>query len=586
MLWCKATFEQQFDAEECRLFPAQQQLFDFVDAERNGNGRGDGADVDAAAAAAQDTRWLCFSIEFPSASDVARLLSRHARTPLFRQREQSHDAAGAPRKRVRDDFALLYGATPLAQQTRMFLAATVEGLRCLLSRIEARQLHLYEILRDGAPCHLYFDVERDTNHVALHHTVSVDDDDNSGSSSGCSTSSSVAEVDALVRVDEGSGSSRRTTFQCSRSRYEQLRRCACHEPEDVCGLDCCVEPDNRHTCDALLGALERFVRARYPSWLPPVDNAGAAASAFAEVLVLESAPLSGTATKFSQHYVLKLHERMFRSTSSVKVFVRDFVAHLSARAACDAPLHRALFFHGTPVWLPVYRELPRHHLRNTLPYLPRRCVVDEAVYSKNRMMRCVGSCKLGKESVLRLHRHLVRGAVVHHASDTAPSLELLLRTLIAHPTEHAAAPVSLIDLAQDADAPSTAHGVRGVAPRTMAASVPTVPDNAVLGMEVAELASRLEAAYSRVACCACTVAARPHSVHGQFLAFAVRGTRYCQNVGREHKSNNVYLVVDTVRRTFVQKCFDPDCASYRSPSRPLDDVPPDAVLTTQRVPLP
>ena len=41
-----------------------------------------------------------------------------------------------------------------------------------------------------------------------------------------------------------------------------------------------------------------------------------------------------------------------------------------------------------------------HHPAGTAPRLHLRCIIDTAVYSKNRMMRCMGSSKLGKDAVL------------------------------------------------------------------------------------------------------------------------------------------------------------------------------------------
>ncbi|KAK8964287.1 hypothetical protein KSP40_PGU003773 [Platanthera guangdongensis] len=52
--------------------------------------------------------------------------------------------------------------------------------------------------------------------------------------------------------------------------------------------------------------------------------------------------------------------------------------------------------------------------------------------------------------------------------------------------------------------------------------------------------------------------------------------RYCERIGREHKSNHVMYVVDFQRAGYYQKCHDPDCKGYRSPFRPLPwDVLPD-----------
>ncbi|GAB1609968.1 hypothetical protein Ahia01_001282700, partial [Argonauta hians] len=52
------------------------------------------------------------------------------------------------------------------------------------------------------------------------------------------------------------------------------------------------------------------------------------------------------------------------------------------------------------------------------------------------------------------------------------------------------------------------------------------------------------------------------------------GYRWCGNVGREHRSNNIRLLVDLKQNVFFQKCHDPDCRriNYRSEDSPL---PPD-----------
>jgi Herpesviridae UL52/UL70 DNA primase len=51
------------------------------------------------------------------------------------------------------------------------------------------------------------------------------------------------------------------------------------------------------------------------------------------------------------------------------------------------------------------------------------------------------------------------------------------------------------------------------------------------------------------------------------LWYAIRGRyRYCGRIERHHRSNNVILVVNIGARTVHQRCFDPDCRSYISPS--------------------
>lgn len=46
---------------------------------------------------------------------------------------------------------------------------------------------------------------------------------------------------------------------------------------------------------------------------------------------------------------------------------------------------------------------------------------------------------------------------------------------------------------------------------------------------------------------------------GSVLLLSVRGSRWCERVGRQHRSNGVYYVVDLQQGWWTQKCFDPDC---------------------------
>lgn len=60
------------------------------------------------------------------------------------------------------------------------------------------------------------------------------------------------------------------------------------------------------------------------------------------------------------------------------------------------------------------------------------------------------------------------------------------------------------------------------------------------------------------------------------IVYSMSRNRYCERIGREHKSNHVIYVVDLRRAVYYQKCHDPDCRGYRSPLREVpDDVVPD-----------
>ncbi|KAL5463616.1 hypothetical protein EMCRGX_G032530 [Ephydatia muelleri] len=53
---------------------------------------------------------------------------------------------------------------------------------------------------------------------------------------------------------------------------------------------------------------------------------------------------------------------------------------------------------------------------------------------------------------------------------------------------------------------------------------------------------------------------------GKLIVYDIKDNRWCGNIGREHKSNNIMIVVDLSLGVFYQKCYDPDCrkANYRS----------------------
>lgn len=49
----------------------------------------------------------------------------------------------------------------------------------------------------------------------------------------------------------------------------------------------------------------------------------------------------------------------------------------------------------------------------------------------------------------------------------------------------------------------------------------------------------------------------------QTVCFNMKDNRYCYNVGRAHKSNNIIWNVDLLDRVCYQSCHDPECRGYR-----------------------
>jgi hypothetical protein len=63
---------------------------------------------------------------------------------------------------------------------------------------------------------------------------------------------------------------------------------------------------------------------------------------------------------------------------------------------------------------------------------------------------------------------------------------------------------------------------------------------------------------------------------GGRIVLCLQGNKWCEAVGRHHKSNGVMLIVDTSRGLFYQKCYDPDCRAANS--RSLDYTIPSHII--------
>ena len=56
------------------------------------------------------------------------------------------------------------------------------------------------------------------------------------------------------------------------------------------------------------------------------------------------------------------------------------------------------------------------------------------------------------------------------------------------------------------------------------------------------------------------------NTRGRVASLQVDGNRWCDRIGRQHKSNGIILIVDSGKGCFYQKCFDPDCRAARATS--------------------
>ncbi|XP_062611520.1 DNA-directed primase/polymerase protein-like [Saccostrea cucullata] len=60
---------------------------------------------------------------------------------------------------------------------------------------------------------------------------------------------------------------------------------------------------------------------------------------------------------------------------------------------------------------------------------------------------------------------------------------------------------------------------------------------------------------------------------GELIVYEMANYRFCHNIDRSHRSNNVMFIVDLKKRIYYQKCHDPACRSqnFKSSDFPLPD---------------
>ncbi|KAI3426242.1 hypothetical protein D9Q98_008618 [Chlorella vulgaris] len=331
--------------------------------------------------------------------------------------------------------------------------------------------HLYEIIRQGAPCHLYFDLE----------FVPAENPARDG----------VAAVDGLLSLVR-----------------EQLRASFQLDMQD--------------------------------SWVLELD--------------------SSTEAKFSRHVVVRLPDAAFASNAHVGAFVLQLCSDARQRRHEDARCAALI----------VNKEGGEEAL-----------LVDTAVYTRNRAFRLYLSSKWGKQAVLEsTSRFGGAGLTMQECFEAAlvtnvPPEAGLLRCFEETAEEAAAATAGGASASAAAQLRSLARREASSASHVCYGPLPYT------GLED----------FVNSVCCEGGVQGRVRSWlrledPGQppLLCINVQGNRFCGNIGRAHKSNGIFYVVDVRSGSWCQRCYDPDCRHYRSPLTPL---PPHILaLWQQHPPLP
>jgi len=235
---------------------------------------------------------------------------------------------------------------------------------------------------------------------------------------------------------------------------------------------------------------------------------------------------STTEAKFSRHLIINSH--VFENIHQMRLYVKDFCGKL--RELDNFP--KIITTDGTALF------------------------VDEGVYTKNRNFRLYLSSKFGKDAILKqvasstANQKNIGSALQSHSDDQ----KVFLDSLVTEVNNS----VHLLQFTEDYLIGPSSHqsSINHSSSNQSSINQTAFPE---IDDFVLSLVNELETGR--------TGYIRKCSTNGPFLNYDIAGSfKYCHNVERHHKSNNIRWVVDIEKGHYFQMCYDQNCKDFRSNS--------------------
>ena len=307
---------------------------------------------------------------------------------------------------------------------------------------------------------------------------------------------------------------------------------------------------------------------------------------------------SSNETKFSRHWIVHL-QGLFSDASAVGRFVKQLVGRLAEEIA-------------TGQLQTIRPTLARHLFVQTKDEGKESCFIDLGVYTRNRLFRCLGSSKFGKTtslviadsnqfpiqlpnpkspppaSVTTLEDYIAANDWRQHARVLAETLVIPLASSRKH--------MKILAVPEEPNRSTLlireSHPQRIGPPRMCSTSTSTpFPSLDKYVMEV--LATRggvqgIIRAWSMEYTplrqdpnhpqATCNSGSNNNKIPIS-ITYQLSRNRYCEWIGRQHKSNHVYWIIDVSTWKCIQGCFDPECHGR---GQPIPITPLDRLQSIQK----
>jgi hypothetical protein len=264
---------------------------------------------------------------------------------------------------------------------------------------------------------------------------------------------------------------------------------------------------------------------------------------------------SSNETKFSKHWIVHL-PGLFEDAPAVGRFVKHLVGRLAEEVATEQ--------------LQGHRPtLAKHLFVKTKDPSKTSCFIDLGVYTRNRLFRILGSSKFGKTSALEMADS--NSFPIELPPQKPPTKYSSLEDFVAANdwTQHAR--VLAETLVVPLFIPKDAHIFKlpedTVNPTRQKTSFPTVRHPSVpirttstplptLDKYVSEILAARGGVQGAIRAWSMEYGAHNNPIS---ITYQLVRNRFCELIGRSHKSNNIYWTIDFQTWSCVQGCHDPEC---------------------------
>lgn len=246
---------------------------------------------------------------------------------------------------------------------------------------------------------------------------------------------------------------------------------------------------------------------------------------------------SSTAVKFSRHLIFNLPQFCFVNNFHVGYFLKEVCNDIQTSIALNSTSD---LLQGTSI-----EDLQMLMVKDSKGNEKLFC--DLSVYSKNRHFRLYQSTKKGKNAPLVV------------SADNLHPIKSELQTFLTTLVTYIKGDCKVLEFKNPPERAKNTHFSKNpnVNVEAQPSPYPAVDKFVSKWVTPGRVSSSFYFAASKI------------------IIFNIVGNRFCGNINRQHKSNNVKYVVDLDKCEFYQKCYDFDCSAYRSPPKPL---PPEVVF--------